>query len=252
MTKHCFMNTFLKIPTGRQTAWKFAACLIGLVLLAGCAKTKVTDQQRLVYERLPRPNHIWIYDFGATAASVPPESALAGQANVTSFVPTSEETMVAQELGSLIATKLVESIREMGLPAEHGMPGVAMAVNDIAIHGYFVSIEQGSAAARMTVGFGAGGSELSTVVEGFQMTASGPRRLGSASLGSKSGKTPGAGVGAAGWAITGSPVGLIVGGGLKVYSEASGSAKVEGRAKQTASEIADKLKARFQEEGWIQ
>ena len=58
-------------------------------------------------------------------------------------------------------------------------------------------------------------------------------------------------MGAAGWLITGSPIGLIVGGGIKIYGEASGSAAIEGRAKQTAKEIAEQLKIRFQEEQWI-
>ena len=38
---------------------------------------------------------------------------------------------------------------------------------------------------------------------------------------------------------------------MKVYGEASGSSKIEGRAKQTAKEIADELKTRFQQQGWI-
>jgi hypothetical protein len=50
---------------------------------------------------------------------------------------------------------------------------------------------------------------------------------------------------------TNNPAGLIVSTGVKVYGEKSGSAKVEGRAKQTAKEIADVLKGRFEEEGWI-
>jgi hypothetical protein len=58
-------------------------------------------------------------------------------------------------------------------------------------------------------------------------------------------------LGAAGWLVTGSPVGLIVGGGMKIYGEASGNATVEGRAKATAKEIADVLKQRFQQQGWI-
>jgi hypothetical protein len=51
--------------------------------------------------------------------------------------------------------------------------------------------------------------------------------------------------------VTGNPIGLVVGGGMKVYGEASGSATIEGRAKATAKEISDQLKIRFQEEGWI-
>jgi len=50
---------------------------------------------------------------------------------------------------------------------------------------------------------------------------------------------------------THNPLGLIVGSGVKIHEERSGSGKVTGRAKQTADEIADVLKKRFQEEGWI-
>ena len=50
---------------------------------------------------------------------------------------------------------------------------------------------------------------------------------------------------------TANPAGLIIGGGMKAYGEYSGSSKIEGRAKETAKEIAGVLKKRFQEEGWI-
>jgi hypothetical protein len=51
---------------------------------------------------------------------------------------------------------------------------------------------------------------------------------------------------------TANPAGLIIGGGIKAYGEYSGSAKVEGRAKETAKAIAEKIKPKFQEQGWIQ
>ena len=55
------------------------SCLFALLVVAGCASTEVTDRQRLVTEKLPRPGHIWVYDFAATPAEVPADSALAGQ-----------------------------------------------------------------------------------------------------------------------------------------------------------------------------
>jgi hypothetical protein len=58
-------------------------------------------------------------------------------------------------------------------------------------------------------------------------------------------------VGLAALVATHNPAGLIIGTGVKAYKEKSGSATVEGRAKQTAKEIADVLKTRFQEQGWI-
>ena len=102
-----------------------------------------------------------------------------------------------------------------------------------------------------TLGFGSGNSELETVVEGYQQTAVGLRKLGSGSLNANGSKGPGAALGGAAWIITGSPIGLIVGGSLKIYGEASGNSKIEGRAKQTAKEIADVLKERCKDQGWI-
>ena len=51
---------------------------------------------------------------------------------------------------------------------------------------------------------------------------------------------------------TGNPLGLIVSSGMKVYGEKSGSSTVEGRAEQTAKEIAEQLKPRFRQQGWIE
>lgn len=158
---------------------------------------------------------------------------------------------MARQLGTRIAAELVMAIQAMGLPAVQVSQGATPQLNDIVIRGYLASIDKGSASKRLLLGFGAGGSELTTVVEGYQMTATGLRKLGSGTVGAKGNKTPGAAVGGAAWLLTGSPIGLIASGGMKIYGEASGSATVEGRAKATAKEIADVLKTRFQEQGWI-
>jgi hypothetical protein len=192
-----------------------------------------------------------VYNFASTPADVPADSALAGQGSAPEGTTTEEEAALGRELGSTIAAKLVAEINEMGLPAVQVSTPMTPQVNDIVIRGYLVSIEQGSTAKRMTLGFGAGGSELTTVIEGYQMTAGGLRKLGSATMGAEGSKGPGAALGGAAWLITGSPIGLIVGGSMKIYGEASGSARVEGRAKATAKEIAEQLKKRFEEEGWI-
>jgi len=94
-------------------------------------------------------------------------------------------------------------------------------------------------------------SELSTAVEGYLVTAQGLRKLGSGTVQAGGSKTPGAALGDVVAVASGNPVGLIVSSGMKVYGEASGKSKLEGRAKATAGEIADQLKIRFQEQGWI-
>jgi hypothetical protein len=120
------------------------------------------------------------------------------------------------------------------------------------IRGYLLSVDSGSELKRVTLGFGSGASELKTLVEGYQITASGPRKLGHGSIDAGGGKMPGGALGVAALLVTHNPVGLAVQAGVQGYGELSGSAKIQGRAKQTAKEIADQLKIRFQEEGWIQ
>jgi len=225
-------------------------CLFFMVWAAGCASTKVSNRQELVTGQLPRPNMIWVYDFAASAADVPPGSGIAGQ--VTDASQTPEELATGRQLGAEIASQLVKEIQGMGMPAARAGAGTMPQINDIVIRGYLVSVHEGSAAERVAIGFGAGASELKTAVEGFQMTPRGLRKLGSGTLDSGGSKTPGMALGVATFAATANPAGLIISSGMKVYGEASGSSKVEGRAKATAKEIADVLKQRFQEQGWIQ
>ncbi len=225
--------------------------LLAIFVAAGCAKTKVSNQQRLVYEKLPRPNQILVYDFAATPAEVPPDSTMAREFTIAATSQSPEHIQTGRQLGAQIATELAQRIREIGMPAMRAASGTTPQLNDIVIRGYLVSIDEGSAAKRVGIGFGSGGSELVSAVEGLQMTAQGLRKLGSGTVGSGSAKGPGAAVGVATFAATANPAGLIVSSGMKLYGEASGSSKVEGRAKQTAKEIADVLEKRFKEQGWI-
>ena len=138
-------------------------------------------------------------------------------------------------------------------------------MGDGVIRGYLVSVQSGerSAVKRFVIGFGAGTSEMDTVVEGYAVTPQGWRKLGSGTLSSSGNKTPGMVVPAAVAIATANPIGLIVVGGAKIYGEASGRSGLEGRAKSTADEIAvaaqdqipgqglDKLKAVDVPFGWV-
>jgi hypothetical protein len=225
---------------------------LALIILAGCATTEVTSSQPLVNERLPRPYHIWVYDFAATPADVPSDSGFADPSYRPSQRQTPEEIATGRQAGAQVAATLVERIRDMGLPAERASWQTQPRTNDLVIRGYFISLDEGSATQRITIGFGTGASQLTTAVEAYQMTATGLRRLGSARVDAGGAKTPGSALGVVGFIITANPVGLIVGGGIKAYSEASGRSKVEGRARATAKAIAEELKPQFEQEGWIQ
>jgi hypothetical protein len=218
------------------------------VLLAGCASTKVTDETPLV-PGVTKPKNVLVYDFIGDPNMIPPDSVAAAKVDRTD-PPSPEDIQTANEYGAVIAKRLAEDIRAMGMPAMHATPGEQPAVGDGVIKGYIVSTESGKAGRRLLIGFGTGKSEMETVVEGYGMTPQGLRPLGSGTIGAASGKTPGLLVPAA-VAAAGNPVGLVVMGSVKLYNEASGKSGLEGRANATADEIAAQLKIRFKERGWI-
>ena len=226
------------------------SCLFAMAVATGCASTKITNQQEVAIGKLPRPNHIWVYDFAATAADVPADSPLAGQASAKS--QSAEHIAMGRQLGAQIASELVAQISSMGLPAARAGAGTIPQISDLVIRGSLLSVNPGNEAERLTIGMGAGASELKTAVEGYQVTAHGLRKLGSGTVDSGGSKGPGAAVGLAGLVASGNPAGLIVSTGMKVYGEESGSAKIQGRAQATAEEIAGVLQQRFQQQGWIQ
>ena len=227
----------------RIVLWIFA-----LVVVAGCASTQVTQQSQLSpTTQLVRPKNIWVYDFIATPADSPQNSDVSFQ----SAPQTLEQIEIGRLLGAQIADELIADIQAMGLPAAKGTRGSPLQPGDIVIRGYLVSIDEGSAVKRVAIGFGAGSSELSTAVEGYQVTPQGLRKLGSGTVDAGGSKTPGAALPAVVAIASGNPVGLIVSSGMKVYGEASGSSKVVGRAKQTADEVSEQLRIRFRQQGWI-
>jgi hypothetical protein len=223
---------------------------MALIALVGCASTKVTERQNYQHGQLPRPDRILVYDFAATHADLPSWSAPARRHDAT-MTTTSEEVLEkGRELGAKVANNLVEEIREMGLPATSA-EGQTLRPGDIMIVGYFESIDEGSAMKRVVLGFGSGGADLKTQVEGYQMTEQGPRELGSRDVDSGAGKSPGVVLPLAVTIATHNPIGLIASTALKAGGEVSGKTTIEGSAQRTAKAIGGELKTIFQENGWI-
>ncbi len=234
----------------RPLALALARSVVALLLLAGCAKTTVTELQPYEGARLARPNRIIVYDFAASASDLPAGYEVSVAAPPAS--QTAEDASVGRKLGAEIAKELVSELQSAGLPAvQASSQAPPPQVGDVAIVGYFVSIDEGSVAKRVALGFGSGAASLHTVVEGYLMTDKGLRRLGSGEVGSTGPKGPGEAVPLAIAVASGNPVGLIVSSAVKVGGEVSGSSTVEGSAKRTAKEIAEHLKAAAQRQGWI-
>lgn len=225
--------------------------LCTLLTVTGCSASRIGEHNIFVRERIPRPAHIWVHDFAATAADIPAESALSGKHDEHPAPQTAQQIEKGREAGAQVATALVEEIRAMGMPAERAAQETAYGINDIVIRGYIIALDEGNATKRVAIGFGSGASELKVAVEGFQVTDQGLRKIGSGKLDAGGSKSPGSAMGAATLIATANPVGLIVSTGVKVYGEKSGSSTIDGRARQAAKEIAAQIKQRFQKAGWI-
>ncbi len=231
---------------------RIAICLFGLAVLVGCASnTTITARHEYKGGKIARPDHILVYDFAATPADVPTESAIAGQYAEHTTPQTPQQIATGHQVGARIAQVLVEEIRGMGLPAERATDRTVPQIGDLVIRGYILSIDEGDAGKRIAIGFGSGASHLKTTVEGYLMSDRGLRRLGSGTGEVGGSKSPGTVVAIAGAVATGNPAGLIVSSAMKVHGEASGSNKTEGRAEETAKEIANELRKKFKEQGWI-
>ena len=236
-----------------KTVVSIASCVLALVVAAGCASTKVVGRDsKIGTEKIARPDRIYVYPFAATPADIPSWSAAAKRYAQPSELPTPEELEVGRKVGGLVAKELVTEIAKMGLLAEEGNPQSQPRPNDLMLIGYFEAVEEGSTVKRLALGFGSGATELTTSLEGYQMTKNGPRQLGSEKLDSSGAKTPGLFVPLAVLAATSNPIGLIVMGGAKVAMEVTGKSKIEGAAQRTAEAIAEQLRVRFKEQGWVQ
>ncbi len=226
--------------------------VIALSALAACSSVKVSDRKILVDDKLPRPHHIYVYDFVATPADVPSDSQLAGHPALAKQPPqTAKQIALGREIGADLAKELVAEIAAMGLPAEHATGQETFELGDLAIHGTLLTVDPGSATERVAIGFGEGAAELKVAVEGYDMTDHGLQEVGSGTLDTSANKTPGAAVPLAVAVASGNPIGLIVSTGVKVYGEESGSSTIHGKVQEIAKAIAEQIRPRFEKQGWI-
>jgi hypothetical protein len=175
-----------------KTLTHCALFLLALTVVVGCASTEVVERHsKIGSKKIAKPDRIYVYPFASVPEDVPSWSQAAGKHTPPSKPPTPEELKVGREIGDLVAQELVTEIVEMGMVALKGDANSQPRPNDLLITGYFESVEEGSTIKRVGLGFGSGATELTTSVEGYQMTEAGPRLLGSGKLEQGGGKTPG-------------------------------------------------------------
>ena len=239
--------------TQRRTLVRFIeVALLSVAVMAGCARTSVQDVQ-MTAPGLPRPQLIVVHDFVTSPSAVSLDRAIGARVlRMAQEQPiASDEEKIAQEVARIVTENLVKSISALGLPAQPGTIGTPPVAGPVlAVEGQFLSVDQGNRAQRMMIGFGAGASEVRTLVQIYETTADGRRLVEDFYTTVKSSRKPGLGpMAGAGAAAGRAAETAAMSTGIGVMTARSQT--VEGDAKNTADEIAKQLKKFFVEQGWI-
>jgi hypothetical protein len=225
--------------------------VLGL-LLSGCSTTKVSNRDEYEGGKLPRPGRILVYDFAATPEDLPAWSDAASRFAGAHADMQSDQLAAARKLGADLARELVSDVNDMGMTAVRANAATQPDTNDLALVGYFATIDKGSGVERVLIGFGAGAAQVQVHAEGYRDTPDGMQILGSGNVeDGGAGKGPGLVVPALVTIATKNPIGLVVSGAVKAEGEMSGRTTDVGDAKRIADEIGKLLRGKFEEQGWI-
>lgn len=233
------------------------ATLVALIAVAtatGCASTQATSTGPEYTGHLRRPEAILVYAFATTPEDIDLDSSptVAGAWKLEGLTASEERKQVWRQVSDAVANRLVEKIQAMGLPASRASgPPVADGRSILAITGHFLSIDEGSRIARVTIGLGAGRSDVISDVQVSDVSADGRRVVDQFQIDAKSGRKPGAaetlGAGAAAGTLA---TAAVVTAAASVGSETFG-ADVDADARRTADKIAGMLSGFFAQNGWI-
>jgi len=236
----------------RKSVHLAGLAVVALALMAGCARTSVQDVQ-MTAPGLPRPQLILVNDFVTSPNAVSLDRAIGARLlRMAQEQPiATDDEKVAHEVARIVTENLVKNINELGIPAQPGTIGTPPVAGPVlAVEGQFLSVDQGNRAQRMMIGFGAGASEVRTLVQIYETTADGRRLVEDFYTTVKSSRKPGLGpMAGAGAAAGRAAETAAMSTGIGVMTARSQT--VEGDAKHTADEITKQLKKFFVEQHWI-
>ena len=239
----------------RSAILSLSLCLL-LACLAGCGSStdaEVTNKMsKKDRKTLPPPTQILVYDFAVSPAEVAAGSAAAAELQGAGDDPYSnpERVELEHQIAGVVADKLVEELQDLDLPARRWRGAAPAGPGVYTIEGQFVTIDEGNAATRMIIGFGAGGTEIKTLVQAYAIEATGKRLLAEATVDADSSSAPGlAATLPVGAAISGIATAGTIQTGVGLVRELNTDVR-EG-AEDTAQAIVELMEPRLEQMGWI-
>jgi hypothetical protein len=205
--------------------------------------------QKAEVRTLPRPARVVVFDFDTGSADVRVVSSPARTVSRAVGLTAEEPDLLGEAVADTLASRLVEQITALGLPAVRSAGADPPALNDLAVIGQFVRIDEGSKTKRFVIGFGLGATELRTQVEIFQVTATGWQPVKQFDTVATGSRLPGAAFFVAGGAAAGTvATSAVISSGIGVLRELRAS--IDADARRTSEEITQKISALSSAQRW--
>ena len=225
--------------------------LIPLVLLTGlaCATSRIDSVNRDIPDwQVARPPVLIVHDFAISPAEAIEDVYGSGYANSTRA--SSKDETKAKKIAASLSKQLVDKLNKRGINARWAKDSGAPPENALVIKGHFVTIDEGSRAARMIIGFGVGATELRMQVQVYQATELGLRRILRAEVSGKGQKMPGMAVPVGVGAATGNVArSVVISGGMNIIQEVTGS--IDADVGRLAEQVAKRAEAFYKRQRWL-
>jgi len=237
----------------RWVVMSLLGCSLALSACGSDTDAEVTNKMsKKDRKNLPPPTQILVYDFAVSPSEVSADSAAANELRGAGDDPygNAQKTSLEHQIAAIVADKLVEDLKDLDLPAMRWRGPAPTGPGIYTIEGQFVTIDEGNAAMRMIIGFGAGGTEIKTLVQAYASEPTGKRLLAEADVSSESSSAPGlAATLPVGSAISGVATAAAIQTGVGAVREINTDVR-EG-AEETAEAIVELMKPRLEDLEWI-
>jgi hypothetical protein len=213
-------------------SWARGVSLILLLaLVPACANVSTSGVRRYSGMRLPVPRAIVVYDFEPTGSAIgidPGAGASEGGSGLSSA-----ELAVRREVGRVLADVLAKELQDRGIVTARQQGPVNVPPESMAIRGQIISIDEGSSARRIFIGFGSGRSRLASVAELLGNADAGMVSLWRYQNTAASGARPGV--------LTTLPIGIAVQGVTLLVLAVNGTLTTMGALSSTSSANAKRM-----------
>jgi hypothetical protein len=179
--------------------------MVACLIMAGCANVKVTALHELGAVPDVIPKAIYVADFHLDPESIGLETGILPVSPVSSEKSDESDTLFprlfgvpverpvrARELVNLMATTLVEDLRNLGFNAYRLNAGDQTLADGWLVTGSFIRVNQGNRLRRALIGFGNGRTELEVATSLSDLAAGIPRQFCEVSTAARSSRGAGA------------------------------------------------------------